>query len=175
MIGRGFERNTPKKEIISKLHAVLVDSGFDGRAEMPFTFGPMVSSGVIRFDSMKSKLDFKKWLAEYKDTSCLDGLWLSDNIDKDRRQREVIIGKVAKALHEKGDGKGGGKTGKRKDITIDWRRAVVYSGREEIARVSYEGKLELKADEIIILKDRIMALITEVGIEGVEVELKGSK
>ena len=87
MIVRGFEKNTPSKETVTKITSIMVDWGWNDKVEDGgiFTFGAMVSSGLVRFKSMGDKADFKKMLAN---TSAEDsplseaGLWIGDNVDK---------------------------------------------------------------------------------------------
>ena len=174
MVVRGFERNTPRKEVITKITSVMDALGWSSKVEEGgiFTVGPMVSFGIVRFKSVDEKVGFKKMLAEKGSTDSAwskAGLWIGDNVDKEVRLRETAVGKVARALHEKGGGKkGAGGKGKRTDITVDWRRGRVYVGREEVA--SWTGARGLMlSGEALKLKSRIKELLAEVSLAEVEV------
>ena len=66
---------------------------------MIFTFGLIVSFGVIRFEHLGDKIRFKtQWLARHKEELLKQKVWLSDNMSKERRIMEVVAGKVKKAM-----------------------------------------------------------------------------
>ena len=165
MIVRGFERNTPKKEVLQKIDKFLVENGIDieGKA---FTVGPMVSFGIVRFESVEDKVGFKNWLALNPEKVTGPTMWFGDNLEKERRLMEVATGKVKKALCLVREG--------RDDITIGWRRGEVFVGRNLVAKWEV-NKMVLLRGEVVDMVDRIKGFIGEVGVGEVEVVVRREK
>lgn len=169
MVFRGFDSNTPKDEIKGYINNFLKDSDYE-TTTIVFTIAPMTSFGIVRLQSIEEKIQFKQWLGEKRQTLKAKGIYVSDNVDKDTRIKEIVTGKVAKALHDANGGK------KRQDLTVDWRRGVLFLGKEEVARWE-EGSMVLKHTEVVKVKGGIRNLLNAVGLEGVEVkeEMRGEK
>ena len=75
---------------------------------------------------MDEKAKFKQWLAGNMARMKFEGLWVSDNVDKGSSLKEVITGKVKKAvcIMVENDGDGGSK-----EVVADYRRGQVLLGR----------------------------------------------
>ena len=120
----------------------------------------MVSFAILRFPTEWDKRLYKSWLAQNGEAMKQTGLWVSDNVEKERRILEIAAGKVKKALCELKE--------RRQDVTTDWRRGQVFVGREMVAKWD-DGKMKLLKGEARGLVGRVDALIKLARIEGVEV------
>ena len=96
--------------------------------------GQMASFAIIRFDEQKHKRDFKHWLeAHGGEVKAAKGIWFGDNMDQDARARERAVGKVIKSLMLARAG--------RTDVFRDYRRGMVYVGREVVAKWDVKSKV----------------------------------
>ena len=90
------------------------------------------------------------------------GMFVGDNLEKSRRMMEVAAGKVKKALCVKTEG--------RRDVTVDWRRGMVYVGRDLVAKW-HADKMMLIKGEVLTLQSEIDILIKGAGVDGAEVKV----
>ena len=111
---------------------------------------------------MQHKSKFKEWLGENQHRLAALKIWVNDNIEKERREKEIIVGKIKKALCMKQEG--------RTDVICDWRWGRVYVGRELVAKWE-QDKVKLMKGEVLGLGPQIKELCLEVGMASVSIEV----
>ena len=127
----------------------------------PFTIGKMVSFGIVRFKTLQHKTKFKEWLGTNQHRVKALKIWVNDNIEKERREKEIIVGKVKKALCLNKEG--------RTDVICDWRWGRVYVGRELVATWE-QDTLKLVKGEVLDLGQQIQELCLGVGMSSLKIE-----
>ena len=162
MVMRGVPRNTPKNEVIAKMNHIISLAKIETEVP-PFTIGPMVSFGIVRFPDSGRKFAFKEWLKDNQEVMKHEQVYVSENVEKSQRTLEIAAGKVKKVLCQKREG--------RRDVTVDWRRGQVFVGRVLVAKW-LDGKMVLLSGEVLKMRDEVDASIKQVGVETVEVVLE---
>ena len=163
MVICGFERSTPKAEVIKKAHAHMKLWGERAEECDVFTIGPMVTFAIVRFNTLWDKRLFEVWWADNGETMKQHAeLWISDNVEQNRRILEIAPGKVKKASCELQE--------RRTDVTVDWWRGQVFVGRDMVAKCA-DGNMILMKGEVLMLNSKIDDLIKGSGISGVQIVL----
>ena len=114
---KGFR---PKVEVLERMGELIsyvgvgIQNELDGR---PFTIGPVVKFGLVRFKGLTGKAKFKEWLGKNQHRLKALGIWVGDNLGKDDRVKEMVAGKVKKALME--------QKANRNEFFVDWNRGQV--------------------------------------------------
>ena len=87
---------------------------------------------------------------------------MNDNLEKERREKEVVVGQVQKALCLESEG--------RTDVICDWRWGRVYVGREMVAKWE-DDNLQLLRGEGLGLAPQVRELCMGVGMASVTIEV----
>ena len=165
MMVMGFDdgNRRPKAEVMQKLEELVSYAGYDIESELesrPFTIGPVVKMGLMRFKTVAGKSKLKEWLGKNQHRIRSMGIWVGDNLGKSVRLKKTVTGKVKRALCEVKEN--------RDDVTNDWRRGQVWVGTDLVAKWE-DDKMLLLSREVIQVRERIVQLMKDAGIDDVDV------
>ena len=107
---------------------------------------------------MAAKTKFKDWLGTNQHGVNAPGIWVGENLERDSRVKEMVAGKVKRALCELKEN--------RKDVVNDWRRGQVFVGLDLVAKWE-NGKMLLLSEEVVRVEGRIKELMKDVGMDEV--------
>ena len=160
MVVRGFKRNTPKAEVVKKMKELVTEAEVSADG-LPFTIGPLVSFGLVRFFDLEEKAKFKQWLSDNMTRMKNEGIWVSDNVDKENLLKEVVTGKLKKAICISVEGLGDGGS---KEVVADYRRGQVFlggGGKWELVGQWEESRMVLLTEEVGTLKGKVEQMIKD--------------